>query len=53
MTLTVERAGSTVRIAIGRGDAFRDVTVFYARRDGIDATFAIAQSKLRPLLDLD
>jgi hypothetical protein len=53
MTLTIVRASSTIVISIGRGDAFRDTNVFYARRDGIDATFAIAQSKLRPLFDLN
>jgi hypothetical protein len=44
---------ASVRISVGRGDAFRDVTVFYVRREGIDATFAIAQNKVRPLLELD
>jgi hypothetical protein len=41
-----------VRIAVGRGDVWRDTNVFYVRRAGVNATFAIAQSKLRPLLDL-
>jgi hypothetical protein len=41
-----------VRIAVGRGDVWRDNNVFYVRRAGMNATFAIAQSKLRPLLDL-
>jgi uncharacterized protein (DUF934 family) len=39
-------------MAVGRGDVFRDNNVFYVRRAGIDATFAIAQSKLRALMDL-
>jgi hypothetical protein len=52
MTIFVQRATSHLKIAIGRGDSWRDTNVFYARREGIDATFAIAQSKLRPLLDL-
>jgi hypothetical protein len=53
MTVTVTRGTSAIKIAIGRGDAWRDTNVFYARRDGVDGTFAIAQSKLRPLLDLE
>ena len=53
MTLTIARASSPIVISIGRGDAFRDTNVFYVRRNGIDATFAIAQAKLRPLFDLD
>jgi hypothetical protein len=41
-----------IRVVVGRGDVWRDNHVFYLRRQGIDATFAIAQGKLRPLLDL-
>jgi len=56
LTVTIQRASpaspSQVKIAIGRGDAWRETNVFYVRREGVDATFAIAQSKLRPLLDL-
>jgi hypothetical protein len=51
-TVTVQKGNSTIQFSIGRGDAWRDTNVFYARRDGVDATFAIAQSKIRPLLDL-
>ena len=43
---------SEIRMTVGRGDVFRDNNVFYIRRAGIDATFAIAQSKLRALMDL-
>ncbi|WP_437649529.1 DUF4340 domain-containing protein [Sorangium sp. So ce362] len=38
-------------IAIGAGDAFRGTNVFYARRDGVSAVYAIAQSRVRPLLE--
>jgi hypothetical protein len=41
-----------IRITVGRGDVWRDNNVFYVRRAGVDATFAMAQSKLRPLLDV-
>ncbi|AGP35653.1 hypothetical protein [Sorangium cellulosum] len=38
-------------IAIGAGDAFRGTNVFYARRDGVSVVYAIAQSRVRPLLE--
>lgn len=38
-------------IAIGAGDAFRGTNVVYARRDGVRAVYAIAQSRVRPLLE--
>src|SRR5262249_53721678 len=41
----------TFRIAFGAGDSFRGTSVVYARRDGLDVTFAIAQGKVRPLFD--
>jgi hypothetical protein len=45
-------ASSILKIAIGRGEVWRDTSIFYVRREGVDATFAVAQSKLKPLLDL-
>jgi hypothetical protein len=51
VTLTMKGAPPTI-VSIGRGDVWRDTSVFYVRREGIDATFAIAQSKLRPIVDL-
>ncbi len=45
------RKGKSVFV-IGHGDVWRTTSVYYARREGIDATFAIAQSKVRPLLDV-
>jgi hypothetical protein len=44
------RQGKRV-ILVGHGDVWRTTSVYYARREGVDATFAIAQSKGRPLLD--
>ncbi|XYI04006.1 DUF4340 domain-containing protein [Sorangium sp. So ce1128] len=44
-------APGSITIAIGAGDAFRGTNVFYARRDGVDAVYAIAQSRVRPLLE--
>jgi hypothetical protein len=43
--------GRTLRISLGRGDALRGTGVVYARLAGVDATYAIAQAKVRPLLD--
>ncbi|HWP04207.1 MAG TPA: DUF4340 domain-containing protein [Polyangiaceae bacterium] len=37
---------------IGASDEFRGESVRTARADGIDATFVVADAKLRPLLDL-
>jgi hypothetical protein len=37
---------------IGAGDVYRDQSVFFARIDGIDASFVIARGKLIPLLEL-
>ena len=38
-------------LRIGKGDAYRDSAIFYARADGSDATYVIAQSRIRPILD--
>jgi hypothetical protein len=52
MVVTVELRASRIQMSIGRGDSWRETNVFYARREGVDATFAIAQNRLRPLFDL-
>ncbi|WP_437667587.1 DUF4340 domain-containing protein [Sorangium sp. So ce1182] len=44
-------APGSFTIAIGAGDVFRGTNVLYARRDGVDAVYAIAQSRVRPLLE--
>jgi hypothetical protein len=44
--------GGSRRIRIGAQEVFRGLPVRYARVDGIDATFVIAENKLRPVLDL-
>jgi hypothetical protein len=36
---------------IGAGDSWRGISVHFARRDGVDATYVIARSKLRAILD--
>ena len=39
-------------LRVGAGDSWRDTNVFYVRREGLDVTYAVAQSRLRPLLEL-
>lgn len=40
------------RWMIGAADAWRGTAIYYARADGVDATFAIARSRLERLLDI-
>ncbi|HEY6558744.1 MAG TPA: DUF4340 domain-containing protein [Polyangiaceae bacterium] len=40
-----------LKYRIGAGDAWRAVSVFYARADGVDATFVIARGKVNQVLD--
>jgi len=42
--------GPTQVVNFGSGDSWRGTSVFYLRVVGVDATFVIAQSKVRPLL---
>ncbi|MRG91783.1 DUF4340 domain-containing protein [Polyangium spumosum] len=63
VVITIERRGHdpdapatvdperTLRISLGAGDAYRGTNVTYARRDGVGATYAIAQAKTRIFLD--
>lgn len=44
-------ADEPIVLRIGSGDVWRDTSVFYGRRDGVSATFAVAQSRLRKLID--
>ena len=44
-------ARRTFKIAFGAGDSVGGTSVVYARREGLDATFAIAQGKVRALFD--
>lgn len=46
-----EAPPAPIRFALGAGDTLRATSVVYARRDGVDATYAVALSKLRPLLE--
>lgn len=41
-----------VVLRVGADDLLDDTRIHYVRRDDIDATFAVAQARLRPLLDL-
>ncbi|MET0795240.1 MAG: DUF4340 domain-containing protein [Polyangiaceae bacterium] len=53
-TLTLRltpRGGPPQTVTIGAGDAWRSTSVFYLRVSGVDATFVVAQSKVRALSD--
>ena len=53
-TLTLRltpRGGAVQTVTIGAGDAWHSTSVFYLRVSGIDATFVVAQSKVRALSD--
>ena len=55
LSVRVERkpgAGKPVAFTLGASDEHQGVSVLYARVKGVDATFVIAKTKLRPLLDL-
>jgi hypothetical protein len=51
VTVTRTDRAQPQRFFIGAGDVWRGTNVHYARTEGIDATFAIAKSKVRVLLD--
>ena len=40
-----------VRFQIGAADTFRGTAIFYARKDGVPATFALPSARVRPLLE--
>ena len=43
--------GKAQTLTFGAGDSFRGTSVFYLRVSGVDATFVVAQSKVRALRD--
>jgi len=45
------KLGHPLSLTFGAGDAWRSMSVFYARISGTDATFVVAQSQVRALLD--
>lgn len=47
----VPRRGDAQTVSFGAGDSWRSTSVFYMRVSGVDATFVIAQSKVRALSD--
>ncbi len=47
----VPRLGAPQTVSFGAGDSWRSTSIFYVRVSGIDATFVIAQSKVRALSD--
>jgi hypothetical protein len=52
MTLRLTpKVGPAQTVSFGAGDSWRSTSVFYLRVAGIDATFVMAQSKVRALSD--
>ncbi|HKO47567.1 MAG TPA: DUF4340 domain-containing protein [Polyangiaceae bacterium] len=45
------RQGPVQTVSFGAGDSWRGTSIFYVRVSGIDATFVMAQSKVRALSD--
>lgn len=41
----------SLKLVIGAGDSWQGTSVHYARRAGVDASFALAQSEVRAILD--
>ena len=55
LTVRLTRAEGSQRPAswqVGAGDSWRGISVHYVRAEGIDATFVVARSKVRRILDL-
>jgi hypothetical protein len=57
LELWLERSAETgrakaVHLTVGTGDVLRGTSIYYVRREGINATFAVAQSHVAPLLEM-
>ncbi len=53
VTVGSEDGGATTTHVwrIGAGDSWRDISIYYARAEGTDATYVIARSKVREVID--
>ena len=58
LTIVVDRQNPSAsekllpaRIVVGAGDSIDGTSVFYVRRDRVDASWAVAQAKIRPLIE--
>ena len=51
LSMSVETTGPAKTVTIGGKGVFRGQSVYYARREGVDATFALAEPRVRALLD--
>lgn len=49
--LLTPRLGASQTVSFGAGDSWRSTSVFYMRVSGVDATFVMAQGKVRALSD--
>jgi hypothetical protein len=45
-----EERSKDIHLIFGRADVWRNMNIYYARREGIPATFALAASRLKPVL---
>jgi len=50
-TAAGDAGARSVRFVFGRATLLRDQKVYFARVDGVDATFAVAKERLEPLFD--
>jgi hypothetical protein len=51
LVVTAEQGPKRAELRFGTGDSFHGASVYYARREGFAATFAVARSRVQPLLD--
>lgn len=52
VVVRIERTGNGPKsLRIGSGDAWRGQSIYYARAEGVDATYVIAKTKIRVLVD--
>jgi hypothetical protein len=54
LVVLVDRPAGSLRPRrwrVGAGDSWHNISVYYARADGVDATYVIARSKVQEILD--
>jgi hypothetical protein len=49
--IDVDLGARHLKLRVGARDVYRGVSVYYVRREGFAATFAVAEPRIRPLLD--
>jgi hypothetical protein len=51
LSVSVELGSKRIDLRFGAAGVFRGTRVLYARREGVGATFAVAETEVKPLLD--